>query len=126
MTDPEKISSAVSEQVALVGSQSLYEKINTNFREERFEAFFAKEHFDLYRWRVDYFHSQFGHYGDEDLCWYTFGADDSHCFDTVPYQVTRNFDEVLALACSPRPTSRQIFFENDEILSYRVRDLYHR
>ena len=42
MTDPDKISSAVSQQVALVGSQSLYEKINSNFKEERFEAFFAK------------------------------------------------------------------------------------
>merc|ERR1719219_2366978 len=127
MTDPEKISTAVSQQVALVGSQSLYEKINTNFREGKFEAFFAKEHFDLYRWRVDYFYSQFGQYGDEDICWLTTGFDDSHCVDTVPYQITRNFDEVLALACAPRPTlSRLIFFENDETLSSRARDLYHR
>ena len=40
--DPEKISSVVSQQVALVGSQGLYEKINSNFKEGRFEAFFAK------------------------------------------------------------------------------------
>ena len=40
--DPDKISSTVSQQVALVGSQGLYERINNNFKEGRFEAFFAK------------------------------------------------------------------------------------
>ena len=40
--DQEKISSAFSQQVALVGSESLYERINNNFKEERFEAIFAK------------------------------------------------------------------------------------
>ena len=38
----EKISAAIAEQVALVGSQSLYERINNNFKEMRFEAFLAK------------------------------------------------------------------------------------
>ena len=41
-SDQEKISSAVSRQVALVGSRVLYERINRNFKEGRFEAFFAK------------------------------------------------------------------------------------
>ena len=40
--DQHQISSAVSQQVALVGSQSLYERINNNFKIGRFEAFFAK------------------------------------------------------------------------------------
>ena len=40
--DQRQISSAVSQQVALVGSQSLYERINNNFKIGRFEAFFAK------------------------------------------------------------------------------------
>ena len=40
--DPDKISTAIAEQVALVGSQSLYERINKNFKELRFEAFLAK------------------------------------------------------------------------------------
>ena len=42
MADPERISLAVSKQVALVGSRSLYEKINNNFKEKRFDAIFAK------------------------------------------------------------------------------------
>ena len=40
--DQEKISLADSQQVALVGSQRLYEKININFKEKRFDAMFAK------------------------------------------------------------------------------------
>ena len=40
--DQDKISSAIAEQVALVGSQSLYERINSNFKELKFEAFLAK------------------------------------------------------------------------------------
>ena len=40
--DPEKISSAISKQVALIGSQSLYERIDKNFKEMKFEAFLAK------------------------------------------------------------------------------------
>ena len=40
--DQEKISLAVSQQVALVGSQSLYEKINKNFKEANFDAILAK------------------------------------------------------------------------------------
>ena len=41
----------------------------------------CQEQFDLYSWREEYFHTQF----PED-CWFTDGADDSHDFDTVPYQ----------------------------------------
>ena len=40
--DQDKISSAVSEQIALLGSKKMYERINQNFRKGRFEALFAK------------------------------------------------------------------------------------
>ena len=39
--DPDKISSAIAQQVALLGSQSLYERIHNNFKELKFEAFLA-------------------------------------------------------------------------------------
>ena len=45
--DQDKISSTVAQQVALVGSQDLYERINTNFKEGKFEAFFAKVKLNL-------------------------------------------------------------------------------
>ena len=97
----------------------------------------------MFSWREKYFWSQFCRYGDENSIWFTFGFDDSHCYYTVPYQVgflslfqpmraiiwifcqvTENFDEVVALACSPDPyPSFRIYFEYDEIRS-RARDLY--
>ena len=40
--DQDKISSAVSQQIALLGSKKMYERINKNFKKERFEALFAK------------------------------------------------------------------------------------
>ena len=45
--DQDKINSAISEQIALVGSRSIYERINKNFKEQRFEALFAKVNYDL-------------------------------------------------------------------------------
>ena len=40
--DRDKINSAVFQQIALLGSESLYERINQNFMDGRFEALFAK------------------------------------------------------------------------------------
>ena len=40
--DQGKISSAVSQQVALLGSRRLYERINTNLKISKFEPHFAK------------------------------------------------------------------------------------
>ena len=98
--DQAKISSAVSQQITLLGSRRLYERINNNLKISKFEPHFAKvnisprevtvswdffpyqEQFELYNWREEYFHTQF----PEDS-WFTDGADDSHDFDTVPYQV---------------------------------------
>ena len=52
--------------------------------------FLNQEHFELYRWRKDYFYSQFGYAGQfESVNWFTNGGDDAHDFDTVPYQVCR-------------------------------------
>lgn len=40
--DQNKINSAISQQIALLGSREMYERINRNFKERRFEALFAK------------------------------------------------------------------------------------
>ena len=40
--DPAKISSAVSQQISLLGSRKLYERINNNLKIAKFEAHFAK------------------------------------------------------------------------------------
>ena len=41
------------------------------------------------------------------------------------YQITQNFDDVVALASAPRPDQpRRIFFENDETESAKAVELY--
>ena len=61
------------------------------------------------------------------IIWYLYaqndisGADDAHSFDTVPFQITQNFDYVVALAASDKPTGSKIYFENDEMKSDRAR-----
>ena len=40
--DQNKINSAISQQIALLGSREMYERTNRNFKERRFEALFAK------------------------------------------------------------------------------------
>ena len=120
--DPAKISAAVSQQISLLGSRRLYERINYNLKMAEFEAHFAKEQCDLFSWRLEYFKNQF----PEEI-WFTDGSDDSHDLDTIPFQVTENFDSVVALASSPRPTnSGRIYFANDEEKSNRARWLYDR
>ena len=108
------------EQVTLLGSENVYRRMDRNLRESRFEPFFAKEQFELYSWREEFFHSQF-----PEETWFTDGADDSHDFDTVPFQITARWDSVVALASSSkRPTEKTIYFENDESKSGRARTLF--
>ena len=61
----------------------------------------------LYQWRMEFFHenfkSLFFNPDQEAPNWITLGLDDSHPLDTVPFQITQNFDEVLKLASTRRP-----------------------
>jgi len=117
--DKAKVNKIIAEQVEVVGSLKLYERINRNFLEAKFEPYFAKEQFDLYSWREEFFHSSF-----PEECWFTDGGDDSHEFDTVPYQITKNFEHVVGLACSPKDIHEKIYFKSDEIASARARTLF--
>ena len=79
--DHEMIESIILEQIKLVGSKKMYDKVS------RFcfgESYFLKEQMKLYQWRENFFHQNFP-YGS----WYTDGGDDSHDFDTVPFQIVK-------------------------------------
>ena len=60
----------------------------------------------------------------KDANWISFGFDDTHHMDTVPYQITRNFEEVLKLASSKKvldPTQyERFYFEDNEELSCKA------
>ena len=120
-----KIDKIMAEQVKVVGSVGLYEKIHNNFLEEKFEPFFAKEQYDLYRWRADFFCSNFPFPTSSENNWYTDGGDDTHGFDTLPLNITKHFDRVLMLACIPpyHPHGK-VWFDNDEDTANSVQGLY--
>ena len=80
----------------------------------------------LYQWREEFFHDNFkSKYFDPDLPvsnWITLGLDDAHGHDTVPFQITRNFDEVMRLAASRKVLDpnqyEHFYFASDEIASF--------
>jgi len=80
----------------------------------------------LYQWREEFFHDKFkSKYFDSDLPdsnWITLGFDDTHGFDTVPYQITRHFAEVMMLAASRKVLDpnqyEHFYFASDEIASF--------
>ena len=60
----------------------------------------------------------------KDANWITLGCDDTHQMDTVPYQITWNFEEVLKLASTKKvldPTQyERFYFEDNEELSRKA------
>jgi len=80
----------------------------------------------LYQWRKDFFFKYFkSKFFDHDLPasnWITLGLDDAHTRDVVPYQITRNFKEVMRLAASSFQLDpnqyEHFYFDHDEKASY--------
>jgi len=119
-TDYEAVKEVVQDQVNLLGSEKLYQRINKNLNEHKFEPFFAEEQFKLFTWRAEYFYSNFGNSYQENtagvLTWRSDMSDQS----VVPYQITKNFDMVMALACSTEfneNAKTSIYFKSDRDLS---------
>ena len=98
--DKTEIEVQVKAQVELLGSKELYNRISSNLKDHKFEPFFIKEQYKLFQWREQFFYKKFGHYSDGRNIWFTEGADDSHGSYTVPYQITKNFENILMISCS--------------------------
>lgn len=109
------------EQIELLGGcESLFNAVDYNLRRHSFSSDLAVPQYKLYEWREQFFHTQ-----HPDNSWFTDWADDAHYFDTIPYQITKNWIEVVALSCSPFRKKRRIFFENYECAS-AARQLYDK
>ena len=89
-----KITEINNKQILLLGSQKTYERISKNLQEMRFEPHFAKEQFNLYSWRKDFFHKHFPR-----RSWCSDGNND-YDIDVIPYEITKNFDSVVEQSCS--------------------------
>jgi len=142
----EKMQQVKQVQIELLGSAKVYEKVDKNLKDCRFEALLATEQFALYIWRKRFFYSNFGMFGDDDgWSWYTNGGDDCHRFNTIPLNITKNFDSVVELAVLPkRPdwnrmediewgypsllpelfASDKVFFRNDKVESNEAEQLF--
>jgi len=120
-TDRQAVISVREEQVKLLGGcELLYDKVHSNLKTLRFDPYFAKEQFKLYTWREEFFNAKF-----PDDTWYTDGADDSHSFDTIPYQISVLWDKLVPLACCPnKAQDGAVYLENDEMASHRAKMLF--
>ena len=74
-----------------------------------------------------YFNCLYSRFLDHDLPdsnWITLGLDDSHLFDTLPFNVTQDFETVMRLASSKKvldPNQHEhYYFKNDECVSYKA------
>ena len=99
------------------------ELLSSNLENHKFDPYLVREQNKLFQWREQFFYKKFGHhYTTEGMkTWFTDGGDDSHDSDTVPFQITKNFENVLMLASSKdlgKSQSSLVYFEHDEMLSY--------
>ena len=114
-----RIAQVRQEQIELLGSKALYDRVNRSFELLRFEPFFVKEQFKLFDWRKDYFHYNF-----DDRSWFANGRDDSHA---IPQLITQHFDEVVAEVDDdddPYSYRDSVYFESDEDESLKASNLY--
>jgi len=131
--DKSTVDGWVEEQVELLGGNgALYKMIDNNMMNGHLDPLFITEHCDIYSWRERFFHKHF-----PDNSWFTVDflndensndafpfdpEDDYSVFITIPYQITRYFDRVMALASAKVEPGlgwlkQEIYFENNEIIS---------
>jgi len=126
--DKTAVEKMVEEQVELLGgNRELYKRIDNNMMNGDLDPFFIREHCAIYAWREKFFSKYF-----PNDSWFTVDfLNDTFPFDpespyyrfiTIPYQITRYFDRVMALASAKLGDElswiqREIYFENNEQLS---------
>eukprot|EP00092_Neocalanus_flemingeri_P084139 GFUD01105654.1.p1 GENE.GFUD01105654.1~~GFUD01105654.1.p1 ORF type:complete len:275 (+),score=82.62 GFUD01105654.1:111-935(+) len=126
--DKAAVEKMVEEQVELLrGNKELYNMIDNNMMNGDLDPFFIREHCAIYSWRETFFCKHF-----PNDAWFTVDfLNDTFPFDpengfyrfiTIPYQITRYFDRVMAFASAKVDPElswlkRQIYFENNEQLS---------
>jgi len=133
--DREVVGEMVEEQVQLMnGNRELYDMINNNMMNGDVDPFFLREHCALYDWREAFFNHHF-----PSGTWFTvdfvndafpFDPEDDYLrFITIPYQITRYFDRVMAVASAKVSPGlewlkQQTYFENNEHLSSEAESKY--
>ena len=84
----------MQEQIKVVGgSHKIYELVDQNLRCNLIECSLWKETLDLYRWRKNYFTTNLG---ASPKFWFS----NIRCRDTVAYQITQKFEQVVKICSS--------------------------
>jgi len=105
------------QQVNLLGSARLYQRVHMNLLQHKFEPFFASEQFKLYAWRQEFFNCKFGHYDHSSHVYV------ARCFYTVPYQITKNFHTLAKeLAQSLNLSSKANIKFDKDFMDYNFMD----
>jgi len=131
----EEIERMVNEQVQLLnGNRDLYLMIDNDMMNGDLDKFFIEEYTIVFGWREEFFNRHF-----PNGSWFTVDfINDSFPFDpedeylrfiTIPYQITRYFDRVMALASVKVSAElawlkQQIYFENNEHLASEAESKY--
>lgn len=84
----------MKKQIDIVGGcQHIYEIVNKNLKKGLIEFSLLKETCDLYSWRKSYFNKNLS---VKQGAWFT----NSYYINTMTYQITKNFDQVVNICCS--------------------------
>jgi len=117
----EFIDNCIQEQIELVGSKYLYEKVLKNMKAKYFDKFLIREQCALYEWRSDFFSEHLGWGEEDEAIWYTDGGGDQRCFDTQDYQIVHNFDNLMEIACKLKFGMRKMLFvKEDEDIAHAM------
>ena len=108
--DVDKMVQIQIQQIKLVGSKKIYDELDNNFIESSYSPLFAKEHFDLYRWRENFF---LKHFPSSPIRTYHCEIDTDH-YDTdmASYHITKKFDDIVALATCDRSSLNYVETNN--------------
>ena len=95
--DEDEKAKVVAEQVEVVGGcRQTYKLVDENLRQSLIQHCLWKETLDLHQWRWRYFVRNL----PPQRSWFS----NASRLNTISYQITKNFDQVVNICCSPLPS----------------------
>ena len=120
MTSIKELETTMEEQVLLVGSEALFERVIESFHEEIVDIFFIKEQIALYKWRKEFFKKHFpaGTWRTDCNFLCTLGmCEEFHNEAAIHYNILNSFETVMGLAYT-KPKQDDVFFSTDYFCTY--------
>ena len=96
------------ERAIFGGDKAFHKLVSDSLKEGKVREDILVAQRMLYRHRKNFFKEKIGSW--EAGNWFTYGSDDTHDFEVIPFQITKNYEEVMRHAASNRKIN--IFFKN--------------